>query len=116
MWLDTRDTPSQDRNPPNFTAGWWHTLNQACDSTSVRELTYVYIVSNGICHPTTKRLVVCLGFMAYQPSHQTGKCDTRSFLRWVQTQGRSPDTLGIPKNDSGPVGIPLKKGGEAPGD
>ena len=32
------------------------------------------------------------------------------FLRWVRAQGRSPNAPGIPKNPSGPVGIPLKRG------
>ena len=34
----------------------------------------------------------------------------RPFLRWVQAQGRSPDTLGIPQNASGSICISLKRG------
>ena len=34
----------------------------------------------------------------------------KAFLRWVRVQGCIPDTPGITKNASGPVGIPLKKG------
>ena len=43
------------------------------------------------------------------PSHQPDECGTRTFFRWVRAQGRSPDTPGISKNASAPVGIPLKR-------
>ena len=43
------------------------------------------------------------------PSHQTGKCGTRPFLRWVLMLSLSPDAPSIPKNASGHVGIPLKR-------
>ena len=33
---------------------------------------------------------------------------SKAFFRWVQAQGRSPDTPGEHKNASGHVGIPLK--------
>ena len=32
------------------------------------------------------------------------------FFKVVQAQGQSPDASGIPKNASGPIGIPLKRG------
>ena len=52
------------------------------------------ILQNGIC----------------RPSHQPDECGTRPFLKWVWAQGHSPDAPDIPKNASGPVGIPLKSG------
>ena len=45
---------------------------------------------------------ICRSFL------QPDECSTR-FLRWVQAQGRSPDTTGGSKNASGPVRIPLKR-------
>ena len=41
--------------------------------------------------------------------HQTAEYTPKLFLRWIQAQGRSPDTPGIPLNASGPVGISLKR-------
>ena len=38
------------------------------------------------------------------PTHEYG---TRLFLRWVQSQGRSPHATGKAKNTFDPVGIPL---------
>ena len=43
--------------------------------------------------------------MSYAPP--VYECGTRPFLRWVRSQGRSPDASGSPKNASGRVGIPL---------
>ena len=34
---------------------------------------------------------------------------SQGLFRWVQAQGHSPDTPGIPKNVSVPLGIPIKK-------
>ena len=34
----------------------------------------------------------------------------QGFLRWVQVQSRSQDTLGIHKNSPGLVNIPLQRG------
>ena len=42
--------------------------------------------------------------------HQTGKCGTRPFFRWVRAPGRCPYAPGIPKNAYGPVGILLIRG------
>ena len=41
----------------------------------------------------------------------TGRVHRKAFIRWVRTQGRCPDTLGIPRNASGPVGIPRNASG-----
>ena len=46
----------------------------------------------------------------------TGRLWLNAFLRWVRAQGFSPDTPGIPKNASGPVGIPRKGAFQTPGD
>ena len=43
------------------------------------------------------------------PPHQPDEYGARPFFRWVRAQRRSPDTPGIPKNASGPVGILLKR-------
>ena len=37
----------------------------------------------------------------------TGRIWHKGFLRWVQSQGKSPHTPGIAKNTYVPVGIPL---------
>ena len=42
MWLDTRDAPTRDWNPPNFSSGWWHTPDQACDWMFGLEFTAMY--------------------------------------------------------------------------
>ena len=46
----------------------------------------------------------------------TGRVWHKAFLRWVQTQDRSPHAPGISKNASNPVGIPLKGAPQVPGD
>ena len=46
------------------------------------------------------------------PTHEYG---TRPFLRWVQSQGRSPHASGKAKNTFDPVGIPLFKAPQTPG-
>ena len=46
------------------------------------------------------------------PTHEYG---TRPFLRWVQSQGRSPHASGKAKNTVDPVGIPLFGAPQAPG-
>ena len=46
------------------------------------------------------------------PTHEYG---TRPFLRWAQSQGRSPHASGKAKNTFGPVGIPLFGAPQAPG-
>ena len=43
------------------------------------------------------------------PTNQTSVAQGL-FLRWVRVQSCSPDAPGIPKNASGTVGIPLKRG------
>ena len=42
-----RDTPSRDRNPPNFMSGWWHTSRRSLrlDQFPPRELTHMYQIS-----------------------------------------------------------------------
>ena len=51
----------------------------------------------------------------YHTPHQAYKCGTRPFFRWVRTQERSPHASGGSKNASGPVGIPLKRTPQGPG-
>ena len=45
-------------------------------------------------------------YWSYVPP--TGRVWHKAFLRWIRSQGRSPDTPGGLKNASGYVGIPLK--------
>ena len=40
----------------------------------------------------------------------------KAVLRWVQSQGCSPDTSGSPKNALGPISIPLFGAPQMPGD
>ena len=37
VWLDTRVAPIRNRNPPNFTSGWWHNSMPTWNSTSTHE-------------------------------------------------------------------------------
>ena len=50
-------------------------------------------------------------------SLQPDECGTRHFFRWSEHRAiRNSDTLGISRNISGLVGIPLKRAPLAPGD
>ena len=67
-----------------------------------------------VSHPSASQRVVDTFHSAWRPLvfvfHPTKRTSmAQGFYRWVRRQGRSPDTLGIPKNASGPVGIPLKR-------
>ena len=52
-------------------------------------------------------------YLSYAPPAH--KCCTRPFFRWVQSEGRSQDASSCPKNALGPIGIPLKRAPQAPG-
>ena len=72
------------------------------------------------CNPRTRGKVtntlkkcgdLCI-YRSVPPTHEYG---TRPFLRWARSQGRSPHASGKAKNTFGPVGIPLFKAPQAPG-
>ena len=59
------------------------------------------------CKPEQQGHQVCARWDRYSSSAPL--CDTRTFLRWIRAEDRSPDTPGIPKTVSGSVDISLKK-------
>ena len=52
-------------------------------------------------------VLIFLRSVYLSPIPPPDRCDTRPFLRWVQSQGRRPHASGIAKNTFGPIGIPL---------
>ena len=84
---------------------WWDTPNQirASETTDGWSVSHhLYLADWNQAYNPYQRY-----FSSVPPS---GRAWHKAFLWWVQTQSRSPDAPGIPKNATGPVSIPLKQG------
>ena len=66
------------------------------------------------CYPATGDVQYC-DTALFILCHTPGQVWHKAFFRWVWAQGWSPDAFGISKNAYGPVGIPLIRGAQAPG-